>query len=187
MFQKPVKKALKWLVESMGEDGNFTGGQHNGMYDQGVATMALAEAYGLTKDPDLREPLERAVQFVIQAQHPQTGAWDYRPRSTRIDTSVSGWQLMALKSAHMAGIKVDDRSFKLSAKWLDTVGAGQHQGIYGYDGRQYKTEAMVATGLFCRSLFTVSMAAFNLVSTVFSLFLFPCKGTTRPEPQTQRI
>ena len=154
-FQKPVKKALKWLVENMGEDGNFTGGQHNGMYDQGVATMALAEAYGLTKDPDLREPLERAVQFVIEAQHPQTGAWDYRPRSTRIDTSVSGWQLMALKSAHMADVKVDDRSFKLSAKWLDTVGAGQHRGIYGYDGRQYKTEAMVATGLFCQQLLGV--------------------------------
>ena len=154
-FQKPVKKALKWLIENMGEDGDFTNGLHNGMYDQGVATMALAEAYGLTQDPALKEPLEKAIQFIINAQNQKHGAWDYRPRSNRIDTSVSGWQLMALKSAHMAGIQVDDRAFKLSAKWLDTVGAGRHRGIYGYDHRQYKTEAMVATGLFCQQLLGV--------------------------------
>ena len=151
-YQKPVGKAMKWLVGKMGENGDFTNGQGNGMYDQGVSTMALAEAYGLTKDPKLREPLEKAVGFIIKAQNQKHGAWDYRPNSNRIDTSVSGWQIMALRSARMAGIKIEDRPFKLAAKWLDTVGAGKHRGIYGYDGRSYKTEAMVAEGLFAQQL-----------------------------------
>jgi hypothetical protein len=136
----------------MGENGDFTNGQHNGMYDQGVSTMALAEAYGLTKDPKLREPLEKAVRFIIKAQNQSHGAWDYRPNSNRIDTSVSGWQIMALRSARMAGIKIEDRPFQLAAKWLDTIGSGKHRGIYGYDGRNYKTDAMVAEGLFAQQL-----------------------------------
>ncbi|MDP7010321.1 MAG: hypothetical protein QF685_02995, partial [Verrucomicrobiota bacterium] len=77
--QKTVQNALKWLVDNMGKDGDFTNGQGNGMYDQGVAAMALAEAYGLTKDPDLKEPLQKAVDFIIKAQNPNHGAWDYKP------------------------------------------------------------------------------------------------------------
>jgi hypothetical protein len=150
--QKTVQKALKWLVDNMGKAGDFTNGQGNGMYDQGVATMALAEAYGLTKDPVLKKPLERAVRFIIEAQNQKHGAWDYRPKSNRIDTSVSGWQIMALRSARMAGIKIEDRPFQLAVKWLDAIGAGQNRGLYGYDSRRYKSDAMVAEGLFAQQL-----------------------------------
>ena len=75
------------------------------------------------EDPVLKKPLERAVRFIIEAQNQNHGAWDYRPKSNRIDTSVSGWQIMALRSARMAGIKIKDRPFQLAAKWLDTIGA----------------------------------------------------------------
>ena len=155
-YKKTVDKALNWMIQNQDEKGGFTNGQHNGMYDHGVATMALAEAYGLTKDEKLKEPLEKAVQFIIDAQNQNHGAWDYRPGTSRIDSSVSGWQIMALRSARMAGLKIPDRPFKLSSKWLDTVGAGRHRGIYGYDKRQYKTHAMVATGLFSQQLLGVS-------------------------------
>jgi hypothetical protein len=155
--QKTVQKALKWLVDNMGKDGDFTNGQGNGMYDQGVATMALAEAYGLTKDPVLKEPLRKSVDFIIKAQNPNHGAWDYKPwhkgpKGNRIDTSVSGWQIMALRSARMAGIKIKERPFQLASKWLDTIGAGQNRGLYGYDSRRYKSDAMVAEGLFAQQL-----------------------------------
>jgi hypothetical protein len=119
--------------------------------------MALAEAYGLTKDPDLKEPLQKAVDFIIKAQNPNHGAWDYKPwhknpKGNRIDTSVSGWQIMALRSARLAGIQINERPFLLAAKWLDTIGAGQNRGLYGYDSRKYKSDAMVAEGLFSQQL-----------------------------------
>ena len=155
-YQDVVEKALNWLVDSQDEDGNFMNRQHNGMYDHGMATLALAEAYGQTKDKHLKEPLEEAVTFIIEAQNQKHGAWDYRPRSSRIDSSVSGWQLSALSSARMAGIEMPDRPFELAAKWLDTVGAGEHGGIYGYDRRVFKTHAMVATGLSAQQLLGVS-------------------------------
>ena len=155
-YKETVDKALNWMIENQEEDGSFMNRQHNGMYDHGVATMALAEAYGLTQDEKLKEPLQKAIDFIIKAQNQKHGAWDYRPNSNRIDSSVSGWQIMALRSARMAGLEVPERPFQLSAKWLDTVGAGSNRGIYGYDGRQYKTDAMVATGLFAQQLLGVS-------------------------------
>jgi len=155
-YQQNVKDALKWLVEQQAKDGGFTNQKHNGMYDQGVVTLALAEAYGATKDKQLKEPLKLAVSFIIEAQNQNHGAWDYRPKSPRIDSSISAWQLAALYSARTAGLEIPDRPFELAEKWLDAVGAGRHRGIYGYDKRQYKTPAMVAAGLYSQQILGVS-------------------------------
>ncbi len=150
-YRETVEKAVQWLVAQV-KEGDLTNGQHNGMYDQGVATLALAEAYGLTKDPSLREPLQQAVDFVVAAQNKTHGAWDYRPKSKRMDTSVSGWQLMALKSADLAGIEIPADSLRLAGVWLDRVSSGSKKGIYGYDRAGFKTSAMVAEGMFSQQI-----------------------------------
>jgi hypothetical protein len=150
-YRETVEKAVEWLMAQV-KEGDFTNGQHNGMYDQGVATLALAEAYGLTKDPSLREPLQQAVDFVVAAQNKSHGAWDYRPKSKRMDTSVSGWQLMALKSADLAGIEIPPESLRLAGVWLDRVSSGGKKGIYGYDRAGFKTSAMVAEGMFSQQI-----------------------------------
>jgi len=121
------------------------------MYSQGIATMALAEAYGITGDPKLREPLERAVRFIIDAQNESHGGWRYRPGSNDGDTSVFGWQVMALASARLAGLDVPDEVYDRSAKWLDRVGGGKNQGLYGYQNRN-PSPAMVAEGMFSQQL-----------------------------------
>ncbi|MFP6855014.1 MAG: hypothetical protein VB980_04460 [Opitutales bacterium] len=151
-YRETVDNALSWLLTQVKDNGDITNGNGNGMYDQGVATLVLAEAYGLTKDPALRKPLQQAVDFVVKAQNQKHGAWDYRPRSNRMDTSVSGWQLMALKSAALAGVDVPKRSFELAGIWLDRVSTGSKKGIYGYDRPGHKTPAMVAEGMFSQQL-----------------------------------
>ena len=150
-YRETVEKGVQWLMAQV-KEGDFTNGQHNGMYDQGVATLALAEAYGLTKDPSLREPLQQAVDFVVAAQNKSHGAWDYSPKSKRMDTSVSGWQLMALKSADLAGIQIPADSLRLAGVWLDRVSSGSKKGIYGYDRAGFKTSAMVAEGMFSQQI-----------------------------------
>ena len=150
-YRETVEKGVQWLMDQA-KKGDFTNGQHNGMYDHGVATLALAEAYGLTKDPSLRETLQQAVDFVVAAQNKSHGAWDYRPKSKRMDTSVSGWQLMALKSADLAGIEIPSESLRLAGVWLDRVSAGSKKGIYGYDRAGFKTSAMVAEGMFSQQI-----------------------------------
>jgi len=154
-YQAPMSKAVNWLIGQVGNDGDLTGGHSQGMYDQGIATMALAEAYGMTKDPALLDPLRRAVSFIIKAQSKEHGGWRYRPTSRDGDTSVVGWQVMAITSARMAGLRVPEDPFTLSAKWLDSVSSGQHKGRYSYQGKGNPTPTMTAEAMFCQQLMGV--------------------------------
>ena len=88
------------------------------MYAQAIVTLALCEGYALTQSPQLREPAERAAAILITAQtapksNPQhPGGWRYTPTSSDADTSVTGWMVMALHSARMAGLEVPDAVFE---------------------------------------------------------------------------
>ena len=153
-FQGTVKKALKWLVAQQQPNGDLSSSAAgNGrMYAHGIASIALCEAYGLTKDPALKEPAERAIKLIVAAQDPTKGGWRYSPKPSDSDTSVTGWQYMALHSARMAGIEVKESVFDGARRWLDHAGGGRHGGIYGYTGPQNNNQVMTATGMFCRQL-----------------------------------
>ena len=72
-------------------------------YSHGMATYALAEAYGMTRIPMLRSPMEQALQRIIDGQQAR-GGFDYRyKKGKRWDMSVSGWQFQALKAGYVAG------------------------------------------------------------------------------------
>ncbi len=93
-YDKPIEKALLFLIKKQDKrTGNFGGG----MYSHGLATIAMCEAYGLSQDPNLRRPAQMAINYIVQAQH-DGGGWRYSPGQAG-DTSVVGWQVMALKSA----------------------------------------------------------------------------------------
>ena len=103
-YQETLAKAVDWML-SKERNGDLR--YRGDMYDHGIAAIALAEAYNLTKDERLREPVKRLVAFTIRAQNKNTGGWRYKtyaenPRD-KGDLSVSGWQLMALKSARLGG------------------------------------------------------------------------------------
>ena len=151
-YREQVAKALQWMLKQMGPNGDLTGGQKNGMYDQGIATIALAEAYGLSRDGALREPVRRAVEFIGRAQSTEHGGWRYRPESKDGDTSVVGWQVMALTCARMAGVRVPQEPFHRAARWLDRVSSGPHRGRYGYTDSKGASEAMTAEAMFCQQL-----------------------------------
>ena len=96
-YQLTVRRGLGWLLEAQQEDGMmFTGGQGNAMmYSHCIATLVLCESYALTRDRSLRLPAEKAVGFIIRAQH-AGGGWRYRPMEEG-DTCVFGWAIFALK------------------------------------------------------------------------------------------
>ena len=146
--QEAIARAIAWLVAQARESGDLRG--QGNMYDQGMATIALAEACGMTHDPSLRLPVTRAAKFIAGAQNRETGGWRYFPGEEG-DTSVFGWHLMALKSASMAGLPVSQEAIKRAEGWLDRVGGGEHGGLYGYQS-QKPSPAMVAEGMFSRQL-----------------------------------
>ncbi|MBA71527.1 MAG: hypothetical protein CMO73_02520, partial [Verrucomicrobiales bacterium] len=148
-YQNNVKRALFWLIKQQNNDGNLA--VSGKMYSHAIGAIALCEAYGITKDPEIKIVAEKAINYTINSQHPQRGGWRYRPGQDS-DTSVTGWQFMALHSARMAGIDVPDEPFELARRWLDFAGGGEHGGLYGYKGPNEISRAMVATGMFCRQL-----------------------------------
>jgi hypothetical protein len=158
-YQTNIKKALDWLVAQQMESGELSGGATGPgrMYCHGIATIALCEAYGVSKDPNLKAPAEKAIALILASQSPSKGGWRYQPANNGMpsqdsDTSVTGWQYMALHSAKMADIEVPQAAFDLAGKWFKYAGGGKHGGLYGYEGPAKANPAMVATGMFCRQL-----------------------------------
>ncbi len=146
-----LRRSLAWLQGEMKPDGDLTGGRAVGMYDQGIGTLALAEAYGMTRDPALLPPLRRAVGLILKAQHPVRGGWRYAPAPRDGDTSVTGWQMMALRAAELAGVEVPREAWRRAENWLDWVGGGKQGGLYGYTMPK-PTPAMTAQGMIGRQI-----------------------------------
>ncbi|NQU23847.1 MAG: terpene cyclase/mutase family protein [Candidatus Nealsonbacteria bacterium] len=146
-YTKEVYRGLKWLLDQQKEDGDLRGQGDGQMYAHGQAAIALCEAYALTGDEQLREPAQLALNFIIKAQH-SGGGWRYTPGQAG-DTSVVGWQLMALKSGQMAYLYVPSKTFRKAALFLDHVQADKVGGRYGYQ-RGGSTPTMTAEALLCR-------------------------------------
>ncbi len=154
-YKEVVKKGINFLLKNMvatpdGGDlrGDQRAGGHAGMYVQGLATIAICEAHALTKDRRLRRAAQHAIQFIIRAQHPTGGGWRYRPREPG-DTSVVGWQVMAIKSAQAAKIRIPREVLRGASYFLDRVQADDGA-QYGYTGPQTGRPATSAIGLLCR-------------------------------------
>lgn len=136
-----VNRGVDWLVRNQEKNGDLfskTGGtSYTRFYSHGIAAIALCEAYGMTRDPDLREPARKAIDFIIKTQQSTKGGWRYdldqNGMSTESDTSVSGWMLMALKSAQMAGLEVPDQVLQKVDDWLNTAQARGADGQYIYN------------------------------------------------------
>ena len=138
-YRGAVRHAVDWLVRNQKENGDlYTGGsQATWFYSHGIAAIALCEAYGMTGDPDLREPAQKAIDFLVNTQDPQRGGWRYTLNPSGVswetDTSVTGWQLMAMKSAQIAGLDVPEETLEKIAGWLDTAEAPSAMGQYIYN------------------------------------------------------
>jgi hypothetical protein len=144
-YTKTVDSALKYLMKHQeSRSGDFGGG----MYAHGLATIALCEAYGLSADQSLKSSAQKGLDFIVAAQDPGSGGWRYTPRSGG-DTSVVGWEVMAIKSGQMAGLKVPTPTLDGATKWLDSVQTADGGG-YKYVPENNETPTMTAVGLLCR-------------------------------------
>jgi hypothetical protein len=133
-YRETVRTGLNHLLTSQKANGDlFAGGSsYAWLYSHGIASIALCEAYGMTRDPLLREPAERALTFIVSAQHPTLGGWRYVP-GRESDTSVSGWQMMALKSGELAGLNVPRDTYQRMSRWLDVAASRDPTGArYAY-------------------------------------------------------
>lgn len=107
-YGEHIDRAIDYLLEASQPNGFLaaTGTNlHGPMYDHGFATLFLAEVYGMSSLPPLREALANAVTLIIDSQNGE-GGWRYEPRPEEADISVTICQIMALRAARNAGIHV---------------------------------------------------------------------------------
>lgn len=175
-FQETVLRGVKFLLANSNAvpAGLDLRGQHStntGMYTHAIATTALCETLAMLRfevkaakgqeDPgsnkkqraqiirQLEPVAAAAVNFIVNAQHPDNGSWGYNP-GTSGDTSILGWQVMALKSAAHAEIPFNANAIIGANTFLNTVQA--EDGSYGYSSNNPTQPSTTAIGLVCRML-----------------------------------
>jgi murein DD-endopeptidase MepM/ murein hydrolase activator NlpD len=152
-YQQVVLRGVDWLAAQSREGDLRTSLEHaapegrSAMYSHGIAAMALCEAYGLTHDRTLIQTCEQSIEFIAQSQDPVGGGWRYSPGEPG-DTSVVGWQVMALVSARLSGLKVPDQVRERVVRFLQGVHLPS-TGEFGYTDKRRGTVATTAIGNLC--------------------------------------
>ncbi|MFM9194983.1 MAG: prenyltransferase/squalene oxidase repeat-containing protein [Planctomycetia bacterium] len=144
----PYKRQLEYGLTALATKVvNGKGNAGEGSYVQGLTGICLSEAYAMTQDRRLAMPAQLAVAYVSASQDPVGGGWGYSPKSPG-DTSIVGWNLMALKSGHMAFLQIDPRSVKGAVAFLNSVQSDDGS-AYGYRDPG-NSPPLNAVGLLCR-------------------------------------
>src|SRR5205823_3656635 len=86
-----IKKGIRWILLQQCDDGSFNSG-HDDVFDQGLATLALGEAYGTTAAQTLKDPATHALDALVRLQGAD-GSWGGIEPTT--------WAVQALASADL--------------------------------------------------------------------------------------
>ncbi|MFM8891559.1 MAG: prenyltransferase/squalene oxidase repeat-containing protein, partial [Planctomycetia bacterium] len=146
-YKKQVEAGLYFLASMTVQGQGKAYAQGGNMYSQGLAGIVLSESYAMTQDKRLAVPAQAALNYIMAAQDPAGGGWRYAPKQPG-DTSAVGWQLMALKSGHMAFLQVSPLTIKKAVSFLDHV-QGADGATYG-DTDPGNGAGTTAVGLLCR-------------------------------------
>jgi hypothetical protein len=118
-FGETVKRGVQWLMAHQDPEGCVGERGTKYMYNHAVAALALSEAYGMTASVAIREPAQKAIDFLVAAQNPGK-AWRYGAKCGDNDSSVSGWAVMALKSAELSELAFPRKDvFGGAIAWFD--------------------------------------------------------------------
>lgn len=163
-YKVVVKKGMDALLKMQDRDGSFFAtqriqGSHQ-LYSQAQATIAVCELYGMTEDSGLREHAQRALDYAgsIQADDGLGGGgWRYQPGKD-VDTSVTGWFVIAVKSGEMGQLSVPSPVKDRISRYLDNVAAVPGEGDQFVQGSRYlyrvgereQRVSMTAEALLCR-------------------------------------
>jgi hypothetical protein len=174
-FAKVVRRGLAYLKNAQDAEGCFgpRASQHY-IYNHATAALAMVEAYGMTASPLYKASAQKALDFISLARNPYF-AWRYGVKPGDNDTSVTGWMMMALKSAKLVNedevgrgrhgaFVIDEEAFEGIRAWVDkmtdkasgrvgyvTVGSGPARPQDLVDRFPVdRSEAMTAAGVLAR-------------------------------------
>ncbi len=151
-FGPTIQKALDYIITKGTKTDGRLGGEptftQTGVYAHGIVTYALGEYYTMTKDERVAELLKKAVTHVVKGQS-SDGSWRYAYLETnKPDTSVTGWQIQALKAAHLSGLNIEgvDAAMDKAMVFLGTMQGPK--GGFGYSAKA-DTYSLTGVGVLC--------------------------------------
>jgi hypothetical protein len=131
-FNKVVQNGLRYLKNIQDPEGCF-GPRASGhfVYNHAIAALAMVEAYGMTGSTIYKGPAQKCLDFIAISRNPYF-AWRYGVKPGENDTSVTGWMMMALKSAKLinqaevkagksAPLLIDEDAFDGIRSWVDKM------------------------------------------------------------------
>ncbi len=167
-YTETLSKVFSYILAQQTPDGTFSPGSPYQMYNDALACLAMAELYARTRDPILREPIERSLAHLARAQQREGGFdWTADPATGRNDTTVTTWVLMAFNAAEAADMHAPIAArFRLLAHFdRATLADGRvwyadrTRAKPGRESRELGTgerrtaPSLTATGLWARSVF----------------------------------
>lgn len=119
VYGQKLENGITYLINKGQAQDGFLGTprNHAGMYEHGLAILALSEAWGQSRNPRLRNTLRRAVDITLSSQNKE-GGWRYNPEPVDADLSMTVMHLVALNSAKEAGIAVPDVKLDLATEYV---------------------------------------------------------------------
>jgi hypothetical protein len=165
-YSENVRRGLDWLVARQGADGELVTRLSPAvaipierqvynprfMYEHAIATFALTEACALARaakrhvDERYLAASIKAVKFIEDQQH-DDGGWRYSIlKSERSDSSISGWAMLALKTAKEADLKVNSSTISRMTAFFKRQ-ADPLTGRTRYFMTQYLTDATTGVGM----------------------------------------
>jgi hypothetical protein len=157
-FRDNVRRATKYLMsEQRAKDGaigyKYSEASHGGFsYLHAIGGLALAEGYGMGKNPEVGKAAQRAVDYSIKVMQKPYGGWRYRPHQAG-DVSATGWYVMQLKSAKIAGLKVDAAAFQGAMNFVNKC-TNKKNGSVGYTNNR-GVPSTTGVGMVCRQFMGV--------------------------------
>jgi hypothetical protein len=167
-YRRNVLRGLEDLMRRQGEDGALD----KNIYCHSIGTIALCEAYGRARDERIGLAARKAVAFLEKAVNPD-GGWRYTANCGISDMSVTGWAIMALKTAKLADIKFDHSVYSQAMSFVDSVtdrgGSQLSNGVVTYQyaaDQAYESNsrpALTCAGMMVRQFSGVGVKSHLLV------------------------
>jgi hypothetical protein len=156
-YGKEVQHCLDYVLASCRKDGLIASDSSQGpMYGHGFATLFLGEIYGMTGNEEVKEKLQRAVTLIQKTQNAE-GGWRYQPAPYDADISVTICEVMALRAARDAGIKVEkeviDKAVSYVRRCQNPDGGFNYMAGQGAGGSAFPRSAAGVSALYYAGIF----------------------------------
>ena len=134
--KRAVKRAVIWIKDRQIDGGFLRASPERDellVVDHAIATLAISEAYQISKYRTLKRYVQRAVDALQKAQNKDKG-WGRQPNDEASDPIATAWALYALRSAKVSKMKVDPERMQSARSFIDKISTPM-TGRYGDEWR----------------------------------------------------